>query len=373
MTASESSAANPAASNVGRGAPKTVLESLAACAVLAPSGDNTQPWSITIDSRKGTIAVRADQSRDRSPMNAGGRMARIAVGAAAENVFVAAEANRHAANVVSTTAEGVEIVIEASTAAHSPFVIPASIRDRRTNRQVYGGSALPVEDLNQLREAVEAGPVTNVAWIVDRAELKQIGALITKADTALFGDARMRNAFFENVRFDQPPGAAVDEGLSLGSLELGAVDRFAFRILRKLPVRLLQAVKIGGAFAKKTPAMVESAAGLCLVFARDQQPETDFEVGRVMEHAWLKLTELGYAAQPMMSFPVLENALLASSSSDSASVPAEFEIPGLQTEFRSGLPIPSGMRLGFLLRFGKCEPPRFRTGRRETAACLKIG
>jgi len=305
-------------------------------------------------------------------MNAGGRMARIAVGAAAENVLVAAEANRLAANVVSTNSEGIEIAVESSTEAESPFIIPNSIRDRRTNRRVYGGSALPVEALSQLREAVQAGSETSVVWIVERDHLKRIGALIAKADAALFGDAAMRNAFFENVRFDQPPGAAVDEGLSLGSLELGAVDRFAFRMLRSLPDSLLKAMRIGGAFAKKTPAMVESAAGLCLVLVRDQRPETDIEVGRVMERAWLNLTELSYAAQPMMSFPVLENVLLSAGTADSAAVPEGVDIAGLQAEFRSELQIPDGMRLGFLLRFGKSEPPRFRTGRRDTAAYLRI-
>jgi nitroreductase len=372
VTASEFSAADSTPSNAGKKASQGSLEALATCAVLAPSGDNTQPWTITICPREGTITIRADQSRDQSPMNAGGRMARIAVGAAAENVLVAAMANRLPARIVSMSGDTIEIGVESSPGAESQFLIPDSMRDRRTNRRVYGGSALPGEALGQLRDAVQSGSQTSVVWIIDREHLRRIGALVAKADTALFGDPAMRNAFFENVRFDQPPGAAVDEGLSLGSLELGAGDRIAFRLLRRLPVWLLQAVKIGGAFAKKTPAMVESAAGLCLVLARDQRPETDLEVGRVMERAWLKLTELGCAAQPMMSFPVLENALLAATSSGTDSVPAELEIPGLQTAFRSGLQIPDGMRLGFLLRFGNSEPPRFRTGRRDTAECLHV-
>src|SRR4051794_35438247 len=63
------------------------LSPLLATAALAPSGDNTQPWRFVVDRDAGTIALEVDASRDPSPMNVGGRMARIAVGAALENLI----------------------------------------------------------------------------------------------------------------------------------------------------------------------------------------------------------------------------------------------------------------------------------------------
>jgi len=66
------------------------LESLVAAALRAPSGDNTQPWRFQIDPRTGRVSLFLDESRDPSPMNAGQRMARIALGAAFENLLRAA-------------------------------------------------------------------------------------------------------------------------------------------------------------------------------------------------------------------------------------------------------------------------------------------
>jgi nitroreductase len=49
---------------------------------LAPSHDNLQPWRFVVEGE--TISFHVDHERDRSPANAGGRIARIALGAALE-------------------------------------------------------------------------------------------------------------------------------------------------------------------------------------------------------------------------------------------------------------------------------------------------
>ena len=82
-----------------------------------------------------------------------------------------------------------------------------------------------------------------------------------------------------------------------------------------------------------------------------------------MQRAWLSLTERGLAAQPMMTLPMLENAL--------RQIPDELESAlgraNIQTQlarFRDGLNAAgiSG-RACFLLRFGFAPPPTARTGR----------
>src|SRR5262249_54497500 len=72
---------------------ESVLESLVAAAVRAPSGDNTQPWRFRIDPDARRIDLILDETRDPSPMNAGQRMARIALGAAFENLLLVAQVN----------------------------------------------------------------------------------------------------------------------------------------------------------------------------------------------------------------------------------------------------------------------------------------
>src|SRR6266545_357605 len=75
------------------------FESLLAAACRAPSGDNTQPWRFIVDPDGGRVALQVDETRDPSPMNAGQRMARIAVGAVLENLLRAAEGHGWAAEL----------------------------------------------------------------------------------------------------------------------------------------------------------------------------------------------------------------------------------------------------------------------------------
>ena len=67
-------------------------------AAVAPSGDNTQPWRFEVETSR--IRVIVDPARDPSPMNAGQRMARIAAGAAAENIIACQRHNGGEARVV---------------------------------------------------------------------------------------------------------------------------------------------------------------------------------------------------------------------------------------------------------------------------------
>src|SRR5437588_12772428 len=75
-----------------------LIEALMTAAVRAPSGDNTQPWRFSVDSGRGRIAIDVDPARDPSPMNAGQRMSRIAVGAALENMLRTLDKNRATAD-----------------------------------------------------------------------------------------------------------------------------------------------------------------------------------------------------------------------------------------------------------------------------------
>src|SRR5262249_42555471 len=100
----ENQCADPKRSNQ-RDAVSGKLAMLISAAVRAPSGDNTQPWRFKIDAKAGRITVAVDETRDPSPMNAGQRMARIAAGAALENILRTAQHNHWDAEP-HTEAEG---------------------------------------------------------------------------------------------------------------------------------------------------------------------------------------------------------------------------------------------------------------------------
>jgi hypothetical protein len=344
------------------------FETLIAAAVRAPSGDNTQPWHFDVDPAARQITLSVNPARDPSPMNAGQRMARIAVGAALENLL-------RAAPVFGWHAELQEAVPPALAVVHlrpgEGGIEPGTdfLPIRVTNRRLYNGQPIPPELLVRLRKDSSVFRRVCTYWIAEPERLTALASLIGQADAVMFGDPSMRQAFLAKVRFDLPPDSPAEEGLPLGALELTAGDRIALRIMRRLPNGLLRLGGIGRVFAAKARQLVESASGLCLLVAPDSAAQTDLHVGQTMQGAWLALTALGLAAQPMMSLPVLDNALEHGTPELIARLGRD-RLTALATELRRLVPEIGAGRSAFLLRFGFAPPPSGRTGRLPPAAVM---
>jgi hypothetical protein len=343
---------------------------LVQAAIQAPSGDNTQPWWFDLDAEQGLIIGSVAETRDPSPMNAGQRMARIALGAAIENLLMAAPAVGFEARLEHVDNEGrawVRLQPGSLTVHGNPLaVIPARV----TNRRLYEHRPVPPDVLTTLRQQTPPLEAVSTHWLVEPERLKSLAELIGRADATMFGEPTMRHAFLSKVRFDLPPDAAAEEGLPLSSLELSRMDRFALRLMPRLPNYLL--TNSGGlkAFASKARKLVESSSGLCVIVAPDSEIATDLTVGRAMQRAWLALTEAGLAAQPMMSLPVLENVLDNGSPEVVATIGRE-RVAALSAEFRSRVPEVGTGRLAWLMRFGYAPPPSGRTGRLPVTAVIR--
>lgn len=99
-----------------------MMEKLVSAAIAAPSGDNRQPWRFQTDSASGRIAIYLDETRDPSPMNSGQRMARIAIGAAIENILVTAGHNGWQAHLEPAPPGGLAMV--KVTGAEDTDIVP---------------------------------------------------------------------------------------------------------------------------------------------------------------------------------------------------------------------------------------------------------
>jgi len=340
---------------------KTILQQLLQAAVHAPSGDNTQPWRFIVDWEAGQISLHVDGSRDPSPMNAGNRMARIALGAALENIVRTAEGNGLHLEFEQPTPPALAAVrlrTEAQTAA-----LVQEIQQRVTNRRVYDGRPLPPEMLAGLEQ--QTAPIEEVRtfWICDRARIIALASLIARADKLMFGEASMRRAFLAKIRFDDKTGGEpAREGLTPASLELTAFERFALRLLPSIPSWFLRLTGGLRAFAVKARKLAESASGFCLVTASDVTEKADLLVGRAVQKAWLALTENDLAVQPMMSLLVLENVRDNGPASLIAKV-GERKLAMLRDDFRTLAPEIGQSRPAFLMRFGYASPPTGHCGR----------
>ena len=301
-------------------------------------------------------------------MNAGQRMAWIAIGAAIENMVRTAEYNGWQFAVSNTNGEGPVVVMLKSTAGGG--AIEQMLRDRCTNRRVYDGGSVAADCLDRLRSAIGEIEGVKAHWVTDSDTIRELTRMIARADALILGTKPIREAFLAKVRFDQPANAVVEEGLSLGSLEVGAHERLMLRLLRHVPDGVLRALGGRNVFAGVAKRLAASASGLCLILAPDDDLASRIAVGRVWQRAWLAVSEQGLAAQPMMSLCVLRNMrdhaegdlLRRIGQRDSDALMAKFE--NQVAEMGEGRP-------SAIMRFGRVGSPTARVGRRQVEESLK--
>ncbi len=353
---------NPEPQSQASRANKTALDTLLQAAVLAPSGDNTQPWRFLVDRTSGSIGLDVDPARDPSPMNAGQRMARISLGAALENMVQTAERN-HWPYEIDETPPGALTRLSVPADATMGTIDPV-LALRATNRRRYDGQPLPRETIKQLSDAAGSFASTDTVLISDPDQMVRLVRLIGRADALMLGTKAIRNAFLAKVRFDAAPTAEVTEGLSLGSLEVSLSDRLSLRLMRYLPppdglMRLMGARRI---FTRVATKLASSAAGICLITTSRDDAQGDIDVGRAWQRIWLRMTQEQLACQPMMSLLVLRNiiqmgdvSLFGARDFDAAKT--------LLQEFDAQTSKLAGGRPAVLMRFGTAAPPTARVRR----------
>lgn len=340
----------------------TVLKTLVEAATRAPSGDNLQPWQFELDIENSRIIVHLDEKCDQSPLNAGQRMSRIALGAAVENIFQTASAADRKCEL-EIAADGSSISVRLSELSETEIGIPDRILDRVTNRTFYNTDPIRATVIERIAQATPALLEVQTHWITERSEIDQVADLVESSDRMLFHIEKMRAAFLENVRFDCSSGESVEWGLSLDSLEVQGPERIAFRLLPKMPQWMFRLARVSHSIGKKSANLVRSSSGICLLTSStDQEPQDDIHVGRALQRAWLTLTEFELSAQPMMSLLILSNSLRHDKESP---VPAVFssQISELLGRLKAFVSDEADRTPVFLLRFGNADPPAARTRR----------
>lgn len=164
------------------------LTTLIRAAVRVSSGDNTQPWSFALDAQTGCLAMDVEPTRDRSPMNAGQRMARLAIGAALENMLRTAAHSGWELELRQDRRQP-RVLLRVTNPAGSTGTVEPVIEARVTNRRTYDGRPLAADLLETLQRATpdpDADGV-NTIWIAARERLPGLAEWLGRADAQMFG------------------------------------------------------------------------------------------------------------------------------------------------------------------------------------------
>ncbi|MCF7991246.1 MAG: hypothetical protein K9M02_12450 [Thiohalocapsa sp.] len=267
---------------------------LMAPAAAAPSADNTQPWRL--HGQAGRFAADYDASEAAARVFASDRHAeRLTMGALIENVLQAAEA--------------ASLDADWTIDAAGPTYLDGRVRDsqlrdeadkhplfrRHTNRLRYRNTGLPkplVETLQDLQQEHCR------LLIIDTPDaMGQVRALVELASRLRFRTREIHEWFAAVLRF-RPEEVATGTGLDVATIDLPPGGRLLLRVIRDWE-RLSRLNRLG---MYKLLAAIEAKkiqnAGLIIAVVGPSDAESDLAAGRLMERAWLTLTEQDIAVQP---------------------------------------------------------------------------
>ncbi len=350
-----------------------VFAEVVASARLAPSADNTQPWSFE---RMGA-GMQVYISRERMlPTDVANMFSWIAVGAAVENIVLSVSKREQGTEVDLPRGEGAVAangdVLAASLSFFSgatPDALVNWIERRVSNRRPYDDEPLAQSELSILARA--AGTGVGVHWVREKSERQIFADLMASCDRTRLEYRPFHEELFAILRLSEEEARRRGDGLSLASLEIPESEVPMLQAMSDYATceaanekGFSRELARGGA----TGAVKAGAVGILSV--PTATPAAWIEAGRAFQRVWLRATERGFAFQPIGGLPQFLTRLALAP--DTFTSEHRQRMEGIMPALHELVPGLRGRALSVMFRVGKCDaPPSGRSYRLPTERLLR--
>jgi hypothetical protein len=272
---------------------------LVAAATLAPNPHNSQPWLFRVGSNR--IDLFADASRNIGAIDPFKREKYIGLGAALENLVVAAEATGHRAAVTlmpdgahSDRAARIEL---SHTTKHNSF-LAGQIAKRHTNRYAFvADKDVPTAALAAMAALGDASTSdTRVLWFSNHRQRSQLGSLLVAATEAIIRDPDQSRSDYQWFRQTWDEIQRQRDGITIDASGLPELTQ---ALAKLLPAQSRQATDDAWLTATRD-RHTKTAAAYGIVAVRDATDNRQrLGGGRLLERVHLWTTGNGIALQHM--------------------------------------------------------------------------
>jgi hypothetical protein len=272
-------------------------------AILASNPHDTQPWLFEVG--ENTITLFADRARNLGTFDPFRREMHLGLGAAIENLVLAARAFGSAAQVLptdgklalspdDTPAAAARIVFTPTIAARTALF--EAIPHRHTNRGPYrADQSIGAERLRRLAVLVTDNAV-RVVFVEDRHARDELGALIVQATKRIIGDPQMSADSARWFRTGRRAIAVHRDGVTLDTAGLSPFTTAVSKLLPDIDAK--SADQYWLSITRET--QVPSAPVLGMLLVRDRlDMRAAIQAGRAWQRLHLAATVAGLAAQPL--------------------------------------------------------------------------
>ncbi|WP_437597238.1 Rv1355c family protein [Sorangium sp. So ce590] len=288
------------------------LRRLVAAGIAAPSGGNCQPWLWVYEARR--LGLFHDRARSESLADFQGAGGVVALGAAAENVVLAAHREGLSVRLSPFPLGGEDLAATfdffdapvSGAEGHAMDHLADSIGLRHTNRHPSQPAALADEHRAALAAAVRSVPGADLQLLEAPAALEEIAALIGAGDRLRLLAQSTHADLMKEIRWTEAEAEARRDGIFVDAFEFSPADLAGFRICRDFrAMELVRRWGGGKALEKTARKAITGAMAVALITLPRAGLADYFQGGRALERAWLTATQRGIAVYPMATLPYL--------------------------------------------------------------------
>lgn len=283
------------------------LNELVRAGLLAPSGDNCQPWRFVWNGQQ--LEIRFDRERAESLYDIRQAASWVALGAVLTNIRLAANEQglrTTAALFPDPAAKDVaaRLTIEPSRQRRDPLF--DAIPVRCVNRRPYAAAALPRDVRETLLATIQEFSGVFMDLVEEPRMKRRLARLAACNDRLVFENRALHNGLFRWIRWNPEETTRTGDGMPVESLELGAGARAGFRWLAAWPfARLISTLGATRLLALKTARTYRRSAAIGLLSVEGHRPEDFVRSGEALEQLWLTAALHRVAFQPITGMTFL--------------------------------------------------------------------
>jgi molybdopterin/thiamine biosynthesis adenylyltransferase len=335
---------------------------VAAAAMRAPSGGNSQPWRIEASTHEIAIRLAPEYT---STMDVAYRGSAVALGTALFNAKVAAAAQQLLGPVTLTEdpdrTGGVPLSATLQLREGSDPQLAAlyeATLARETNRRL-GTARQVADDTAQLLRAAAEREGARLHLLTERADIDRVATILAESDRARYLTPKLHAEMVSELRWPGEP--LPDTGIDIRSLEMAPGDLALVDILRRPDVMTnLARWNLGSALGEDTRKRVEASSAMAVISVTGGSLTDYLRGGCAVEAVWITAQQ-----QELTVAPISPIFLYAHGDRDLDEVSTSFanELSALQAEFGRLAGIATDDFPVLLLRLAVSEPASVRSRR----------
>lgn len=260
-------------------------------AVLAPSGDNVQPWRFEM--KEGKLSTFIVPEQDISPASA-----YLSHGAMLENLIIATPGFGWLAKCNFFTQGGKEnLVAEVSFEKISSYQDPlfSSIPSRASNRKPYQEIRMSEREIENFVNSEKEIGSGKIFFVHEKKQRERAAKILNRNLELLFEIRKLHSFFYSHINWGEQENTKKFNGFPVETLEIPKEGLALFRLMGSWNVAsFFRIIRLPSLLASSNTKVFSKAGAFGIIVFPSDDTDSILTAGRFLERTWLKATQMGF-------------------------------------------------------------------------------